>query len=141
LATPFQNVYDKFLESISDTLFAKLSQDDLEEMLFNYLDRSVSLEFKKCKKDLTKIDKILQQFEEDLTSEEEWIIALGMVLSYLSIKIKHENLLRTSVGDRDFKESSNYLTLNTLLKLQTDTKNELKMYKNSYTYNKFEGLS
>lgn len=141
MATPFSDVYERFLESISDSMFAKLTDTDLTEILYNYLNKSVSLEFRQCKKDLQNIDKTLEQFNEDLTDEEQWIIALGMVLAYLSTKKYKEELMRQSLGDRDYKASSPQDLLRVLLELEKDTRNQLKSYIRKYTYTGFEGLS
>ncbi|HBN04395.1 MAG TPA: hypothetical protein DD434_01210, partial [Bacteroidales bacterium] len=83
MATPFQDIYDKFLNYIEDVELAKLYDEELEYLLENYLSRAVSLDFKQCKKNLNNVDKDLKQFNEDLTSEEQWIIATGMVMSWL----------------------------------------------------------
>jgi len=140
LATPFQEVYDKFLTYIDDFELATLHPEDVEFLLSNYLSRAVSLDFKQCTKDLDDIDKDLKQFNEDLTSEEEWIIATGMVLSWLEPKIKRENLLRSAISDRDYKESSHANQLGKLIELEQLTRRRLKQYVVSYTHNGSDGL-
>lgn len=140
MATPFQDIYDKFLTQIDDIDLALIPDEDLEYLLEKYLSRAVSLDFKQCKKNLNDIDKDLKQFNEDLTLEEQWIIAIGMVLSWLEPKIKRENLLRASITDRDYKESNHANQLEKLLELEAATRNKLDRYVISYTYNNFEGL-
>lgn len=141
MATPFQNIYDKFLNLIEDYELAIIPDDELDYLLFSYLDRAVSLDFKQCRKDLTNYNKELKQFNEDLTGEEQWIIAYGMVLSWLESKIKRERLLRDAISDRDYEESSHANQLKELLNLEESTRKKLTEYILNYTFNDFDGLS
>lgn len=141
MATPFQNIYDKFLSLIEDYELAIIPDDELDYLLFSYLDRAVSLDFKQCRKDLTNYNKELKQFNEDLTGEEQWIIAYGMVLSWLESKIKRERLLRDAISDRDYEESSHANQLKELLNLEESTRKKITEYILNYTFNDFDGLS
>lgn len=140
MATPFQGIYDKFLSLIDDYELALFNDDELDFLLVNYLSRAVSLDFKQCTKDLTDFDKDLKQFNEVLTNEEQWIIANGMVLSWLEPKIKRERLLRDAISDRDYKESSHANQLKELSNLESATRDKLRSYIISYTHNDFDGL-
>ena len=140
MATPFQDIYDKFLSLIDDYELAIISDEELDYLLSNYLDRAVSLDFKQCTKDLANYDKELKQFNEDLTSEEQWIIAYGMVLSWIEPKIKRERLMRDAISDRDYQESSHANQLKELLNLEKLTREKLKEYIFNYTLNNFDGF-
>ena len=137
MSVPFSRIYDKFFYSINDYELLSLAEDETEDILFNYLENSI-VEFKKCKKLNNHIDKEMQQFTVDLTLEEIYILSLGMVLSWLSPQINRLNLLRQSLGDRDFKLSSNWHTLNSLRELEYKTRNDLERKITSYTYNNLE---
>ena len=140
MATPFQDIYDKFLSLIDDYELALFNEYDLKFLLENYLSRAVSLDFKQCTKDLTDFDKDAEVFNIELTGEEQWIIANGMVLSWLEPKIKRERLLRDAISDRDYKESSHANQLKELLNLEYATRDKLQGYIISYTHNDFDGL-
>lgn len=140
MATPFQDIYDKFLIQIDDIELALIDDDELDFLLQQYLSRAVSLEFKQCIKDLNDINIDLKQFNNDLTQEEQWIIATGMVLSWLEPKIKREELLRASISDRDYKESSHANQLEKLMNLEDITRRKMKKYIISYTHNDFDGF-
>ena len=140
MATPFQGIYDKFLSLIDDYELALFADDELDYLLVNYLSRAVSLDFKQCTKDLADYDKDLKQFNVDLTDEEQWIIANGMVLSWLEPKIKRERLLRDAISDRDYKESSHANQLKELMNLESTTRAKLHSYIVSYTHNDFDGF-
>ena len=140
MATPFQDIYDKFLSLIEDYELALFNDFDLAYLLSNYLSRAVSLDFKQCTKALTNFDKEAEIFNIELTGEEQWIIANGMVLSWLDPKIKRERLLRDAISDRDYKESSHANQLKELLNLEYTTRDKLRGYIISYTHNDFDGL-
>lgn len=140
LATPFQSVYDKFLSYIDDYELALITTEELDDMLEGYLSRAVSLDFKQCKANLNNVDLDIKQFNEELTPEEQWIIATGMTLSWLEPKIKREDLLRAAISDRDYKESSHANQLDKLMELEQLTRRRLKQYIVSYTHNDSDGL-
>lgn len=134
MATPFESIYSKFLLSVTDKSLSKFTNDELEEILYEYLDTSANVYFKQCKKNLQDIDKVLKVFNKDLTSEEIYILSLGMVLNWIQPKILHENKMRQSLGDRDYKLSSNWQTLNTLMSIEEKTEKKLKNAIQSYIY-------
>lgn len=140
MATPFQSVYDKFLSYIDDYELALITTEELDDMLEGYLSRAVSLDFKQCKANLNNVDLDIKQFNEELTLEEQWIIATGMTLSWLEPKIKREDLLRAAISDRDYKESSHANQLDKLMELEQLTRRRLKQYIVSYTHNDSDGL-
>lgn len=140
MATPFQNIYDKFLSLINDYELAIVADDELEYLLANYLNRAISLDFKQCNKDLSNYDIDLKQFNEDLTDEEQWILAYGMAISWLESKIKQNELLRTAISGRDYSEMSHANQLKELMNLETQMRNKLNEYILNYTFNNFDGL-
>lgn len=140
MTTPFQDVYDKFLSLIDDYELALFNDEDLDFLLINYLSRAVSLDFKQCTKDLSDYDNDLKQFNVEVTGEEQWIVANGMVLSWLEPKIKRERLLRDAISDRDYKESSHANQLKELMNLESATRSKLHSYIVSYTHNDFDGF-
>ncbi len=209
MAASFSLIYEKFTEMISDSTLALLPDDDLKEILYQYLDRAKTLEFKQCKADLSSINtpsKFTQSFNgdgvttdfvintpsvensiliakvndedivdytyddatntfhfvtpptagtdnvvlgwefagefvADLTGEEIWILACGMLIGWLEPKIKEEKLMKETIGSKDIKKTSHANQLDKLMRLEELTRARLKRYINSYTFNKFEGLS
>lgn len=138
--TPFQNIYDKFLSLIDDYELAIIADEDLKFLLQNYLNRAISLDFKQCKKDLTDVDLVTESFNESLSDEEQWIIAVGMSLSWVEPRIKKERLMRAAISDRDYQESSHANQLKTLIELERTMRQKLDRYLVNYTYNDFDGL-
>lgn len=135
MATKFNIIYDKFLSQIDDEVLLKQSDEDIESFLLSYLEDAI-VDFKKCKKELLKyFNKEKKQFEVDLDLEEVYILSLGMVLHWLQPKVFKLRHLRQSLGDRDFKLSSNWNTLKELNNTEQNKRKELRKYIISYTYN------
>lgn len=137
MATPFTTIYKKFLAMVDDYEFAIVTDEELSEILFEYLDRSRSIEFPQCTKDLESIVETgsgLGEFTETLTSQEQHILALGMKKAWLSVKLNNADLMRKEIGDRDYKtvQGTNYLK--EISKLETKIEEEIRNYAVSYTY-------
>jgi hypothetical protein len=64
--TPFTDVFQRFLNKVTDSNLASLLPDTLESIMTEYL-RSAIVRFRKCKQNLQDFDVDLQQFNVDLT--------------------------------------------------------------------------
>ena len=125
---------------ITDHDFASLTQAELESIFFDYMDRVCAVDFKICKKDLSQYNEQNTSFVEDLTKEEIWIIAYGMLLAWLESKIKTERLLREAISTKDYTETSHANQLDKLLEMQRMTKYQMREYLLSYSKNDWEGF-
>lgn len=139
MATPFEPIYKKFLSLIDDYELGLVSELELNEILFGYLDLARSLYFPQCKKNLESISESegIGSFTEDLDSQEQYILALGMKKAWLSPKLNSGDLMRKAVGDRDYKavQGTNYLK--ELSKLDVTIEEEIRRYAVAYTYKDF----
>lgn len=139
MATSFSVIYKKFLSQIDDYELGIPSEEELNEILFGYLDLARSLYFPQCKKDLDQITENLGvgEFAEDLTSQEQYILTLGMRKAWLSTKLNSADLMSKSIGDRDYKaiQGNNYLK--ELSKLDDKIEEEIRRYAVEYTYKGF----
>lgn len=124
---------------VDDYELGLVSDDELNEVLFEYLDQARSLHFPQCKKNLELITENLGvgEFHEDLTSQEQYILALGMKKAWISPKLNFADNMTKSIGDRDYKavQGTNYIK--ELSKLDAQIKEEIREYAVSYTYNNF----
>lgn len=115
------------------------TQEELNEILFEYLDQARSLYFPQCKKDLESLteDMGLGEFSEDLSSQEQYILALGMKKAWLSPKLNFSDNMTKEIGDRDYKavQGTNYLK--ELSKLDEKIEDEIRRYAVAYTYKDF----
>lgn len=74
-------------------------------------------------------------FEEDLSYEECYILALSMILHQLQTNVNREEYFKRTISDRDFKLSGGDKILASVMELEKSTRKKLKKYKNSYSYN------
>lgn len=76
-----------------------------------------------------------------LTVDEQYILALGMLASWLNHKIYREQNLRMVIGDTDYKGYSSANLLGKLMNLRDSLRLELKERRVKYSYKGFKGLS
>ena len=122
-------------------LLANLTDEELTELLEIFLDKSKSIYFKNCKKDLTDVDNTLKQFNETLTLEEEFILAEGIKLIWIERQLFKEEKLRDKIGNRDYQVHSPANLIDKLIALKNDAKHNLLEMNVSYSFNEFEGFN
>jgi GTPase involved in cell partitioning and DNA repair len=143
MPTLYSSIFTKANILFEDAqLLANLTDEELTELLEIFLDKSKSIYFKNCKKDLTDVDNTLKQFNEDLTSEEEWILATGIRLVWLERKLYKEESLRDKLTTKDYNSSHSTANLiEKLTMLKNETEKNLKNLVVDYSFNEFEGFN
>jgi hypothetical protein len=140
--TPFSNIFTKSNVLFEDSkLLEVLTDDEYTELLELFLSKAKSIYFKTCKKDLTKVDDTLKQFNETLSDEEQWILAEGIKLVWLEKQLFKEEKLREKLSSKDYTVHSPGNLLDKLIILRNETKNNLKTMVNDYSFNGFEGFN
>ncbi|MED3976202.1 hypothetical protein P4639_22650 [Priestia megaterium] len=137
MATSFSSIYAKFLGLVDDYELAIPEDEQLTEVLFGYLDMARSLYFPQCKKDLDKVtlgENGLGEFTEDLTSQEQFILALGMTRAWIAPKLKNADLMSKAIGDRDYKAVQGNPYLKQLGQLELQIDKEVDDYATAYTW-------
>ncbi|HDR7263678.1 hypothetical protein [Bacillus sp. CH_203] len=139
MATSFVSINKKFLGMIDDYTFGKVSDEELNEVLFGYLDEARSLHFPQCSKDLELIteENGVGEFHETLTSQEQHILALGMKKAWISSKLYNADLMSKEIGDRDYKAVQGTGYLKEISKIDKQLKDEIHEYAVAYTYKNF----
>lgn len=139
MATPFHSIYKRFLGLIDDYELGLVTDEELSEILFGYLDTAKSLYFPQCKKNLEEYTENLGvgEFRDDLTTQEQYILALGMKKAWLSPKLNSADLMTKAIGDRDYKavQGTNYLK--ELSRLDEKIEDEIDRYARAYTWKNF----
>jgi len=125
-------IFQKFMHEIDDFDLTSLNEEQMLTENKLTLSKAVTL-FKKCKQSLTRDDE-LEEFTNDLTEEEQWIIADYMRKVWLDEKINNGELLKLRLTDKDFKTFSPADLLGTMSKLKTQYDKELKLKVNDYLY-------
>lgn len=139
VATSFQSIYRKFLRLIDDYELGLVSDEELNEILFGFLDTARSLYFPECKKDLESIteDLGIGEFHENLTSQEQYILAMGMKKAWLSPKLNSADLMSKAIGDRDYKAVQGTGYIKELSNLNLKIEEEIDRYARAYSWKDF----
>lgn len=80
------------------------------------------------------------QFNEDLDSQELWILAHGMILSWRSSFLNHSMMLKNRLTSKDFKSFSPANLLEKMLELQQHSETQIRRLTVSYSFDGFTGF-
>lgn len=133
MATPYSSVFDRFLNKVTDYSFLNLSEEELERNFKSYLSSAI-VHFRRCKKDLFNTDETLELFNEDLTPEEQEIIARLMVVEYLSPKLITSDLLQQTLNSKDFRLYSQANHIKEIRELRNIMRKESTQMMMEYSY-------
>lgn len=161
--TPIFDIYANFFSLIDGISLHSLGDELKAELLGRYLKRTLALECRNLtytdvlgndvkirfedvisEDILNELNEVVGQrllFPYEISESNMWLIAHGMVIGWLTPKVNRERLLRESVGDRDYKESSHGNQLQQLIKLLENAKKEIEDYKISHSFDDFEGFN
>ena len=132
MATPYSNIYKRFLAKIDDMTLANMTQADAEARMYDYLLAAIP-NFYVCKTNLNDRDEALQQFNQTLSDIEEDILATLMVIEWLSPYINSLMIVRQKMTG-DFKLTSQAQHLHELQMLREATKRDVEDKIARYTY-------
>lgn len=133
MATPYSNIYSRFLNKVTDYSFLNQTTEEMENGFKGWMDSAI-VHFRRCKKDLFNADNTLEQFNEDLTPEEQEIIALLMIVEYLSPKLITADLLKQTVNSKDFKLYSQANHIKEIRELRNMIKKDASQMMMEYSY-------
>lgn len=102
MATPYEKIYNRFSQKITDFNLTEVDDYSLDEMLQSWLNSSI-VRIRKCQHDLSKRDDEIQEFEEDLSDLEIELLAMGMVDSWVSQYLQSTELVSQFVGGKEEK--------------------------------------
>lgn len=104
MGTPFTVLYDSVLSKIRDYDFFNMKQDEIYEVLSDYLRPAIAA-FRSCKQDISK--RTEEGFECTLTDTEVEILANYMAIAYLdSNYIRVPLALKQTLSSKDFNAFS-----------------------------------
>jgi hypothetical protein len=142
LGTPVDNVMDLAFSLIHDIDLAKMAEDDFRHLGYNWLSFAIA-RFKECKANLTINENELDEkyFEDELTIEEQTILAYGVVYYWLHHKAMYSKLLKNAVNTKDFQQLSNANLLLRLNEMKEETRKEFLRLRKAYSkrYHDFQG--
>ena len=133
MATPYEKIYNRFLQKISDFNLAEVDDYSFDEMMNSWLNSAV-IRVRKCQHDLSKRDDELQEFEEDLSDLEIELLALGMVDAWVTPMLNSTELTLQFIGGKEEKYYSQSQMLAELRNLKKENSLEMNRLHNYYTY-------
>ena len=142
MGTPIDNVMDLAFSLIHDIDLAKMAIEDFMHLGYNWLSFAVA-RFKECKANLTINENEFYEkyFEDELTIEEQTILAYGVVYYWLHHKAMYSKLLKNAINTKDFQQLSNANLLLRLNEMKEDTRKEFLRLRKAYSkrYDNFQG--
>lgn len=133
MATPYSDIFSKFMDKVTDYGFYNLTSEQLETILLGYLKGAI-IKFTQCRSNLADRNDVQKQFSEDLTELEQEILAYLMLQEWLRQKINHSNYVEISLGTKDFKLYSPANHLKELRNLKKEIKSDTNELIRKYTY-------
>lgn len=131
--TDFTLIYDKFLSKLTDFSYLKLEQEVLETDLKTRLIIALS-DFTTLDESKKEYDDYSNCFIEDLNVEEQEIIARLMVVNYLDKFIFSEDLLKSSLNSKDYKQYSPTNLVKELRQLKSQFQSSVDTKMNAYSH-------
>ena len=133
MATPYEKVYNRFLQKISDFNLTEVDDYSFDEMMNGWLNSAV-IRVRKCQHDLSKRGDEFQEFEEDLSDLEIELLALGMVDAWVTPMLNSTELTLQFIGGKEEKYYSQSQMLSELRNLKKENSLEMNRLHNYYTY-------
>lgn len=136
--TFYSEIFDYFLNKISDyDLLKNFEEKDILKLCNMYLKSSIAF-FTKCKKDLSKRNDQEQMFLIELDQLEIEILSSLMVIEWIKPYVNNRLNLSAILGDKDFKIFSQANHLKTLSDLQKSLQDEIERLYMQYTWNDYD---
>ena len=125
MATPYEVIYNRFLQKCTDYDLPHVPQDELEVMLHGWMTSAIS-RFTQSVSDLSQRDDELRTFAIDLEDYEQEVIALFMVVAWLEPRVNSSLLTNQFIGGKEEKYYSQAAHLQTLITLRDGALNDAK---------------
>ena len=119
---------------VLDSILLRVDDINIEEFDYKFTDTEVIITYPFIKgNEVTIIEYFKGEFYEDLNHREKYIIALAANCHYLNQDILKEDNLKMHLGDKDYKATSNFVTLKQLVEVKKYMDEKLEDY--IYKYN------
>ena len=131
MGTPYEKIYERFLNSVSDFNLAELDDYTLNEMLKDWLHKAIVRT--RTSSDLS-CDDGIGAFNEDLSNLDIELLSLGMKLAWLDQTLSSTELTLQFIGGKEEKWFSQSAHISELRGLREDTKLEIQKLHSYNTY-------
>ena len=133
MATPYEKIYNRFTQKITDFNLTEVDDYSLDEMLKGWLTSAI-VNVRKREHDLSLRDDEAQEFEADLSDLEIELLALGMKLAWIDQYLNSTENVLQFIGGKEEKYYSQANHISELRELRKDTVREMQSLHNYDTY-------
>lgn len=132
--TYYEEVYKAFLNSVDSYDLYQMDNDELEERLYGYMDAGrVALETY-ISADFFDDDLEAKRFNFKMKRYEIILLAKSMKLEWVREQKHSQELMRKSIGDRDYSSTQGYQYLDRLQAMEKQLSNEIRTTVNRIEY-------
>ena len=132
MATPYEKIYNRFLNRTTDFNLVELDDYTLSEMLRGWLHSAIVNA--RVSSDLSLRDDEAEVFDADLTDLEVELLAMGMTMAWLDQTLNSTELTLQFIGGKEEKYFSQANHMAELRALREDTRLEMKRLHSYKTY-------
>ena len=133
MATPYEKIYNRFSQKITDFNLVEVDDYSLDKMLLGWLNSSI-VNVRKREHNLSLRDDEVQEFQEDLSDLEIEMLALGMKLAWIDQYLNSTELVLQFIGGKEEKYYSQANHIAELRALREDIRVEMKRLHSYGTY-------
>lgn len=132
--TYYEEVYKAFLNSVDSYDLYQMDNEELEERLYGYMDAGrVALETY-ISADFFDDDIEAKRFNFKMKRYEIILLAKSMKLEWIREQKHSQELMRKSIGDRDYSSTQGYQYLDRLQAMEKQLSNEIRTTVNRIEY-------
>lgn len=133
MATPYEKIYNRFSQKITDFNLIEVDDYSLDGMLLGWLNSSI-VNVRKRDRNLSLRDDEVQEFQEDLSDLEIEMLALGMKLAWIDQYLNSTENVLQFIGGKEEKYYSQANHISEIRELRKDTLREMNSLHNYDTY-------
>lgn len=133
MATPYEKIYDRFSQKITDFNLTEVDDHSLEQMLLGWLNTAI-VKTRKCQHDLSQRDEAIQIFKEDLSDLEIELLAMGMLDAWVSQYLNSTENVLQFIGGKEEKFYAQSSHIAELRAIRDENLREMNRLHNYYTY-------
>lgn len=131
--TPYSDIFEAYLNKISDPLYAKLSAEDAEADMLKLMKTAIFF-FEYPRLDLNDRDDTAKSFNIQLGFDEIEILSHLMVLEWYKRKVSDTDILVQKFTDKEFKITSQANHLDSLVNAKKQKEEECRKMLVKYSY-------
>lgn len=136
MTTPYSKIFDRFERQITDFDLFNMIDSEKEDNYKKILDNAVVHFEYGCDKDLSDRDDVTDEFTDDLTANEQLIIALYMAYEWSLPYVQNQDLLQQYITVSSLKVGNQANHLSQVRQLNADSKSKADSLKTKYSFRK-----